>query len=62
MQRNIYLQGELAERFGRKFVVNTENYSDIMIFKWIIFVLKTQNLLKTKFKSFVKYFIKLINF
>ena len=29
MQRNIYLQGELAERFGRKFVVNTENYSDI---------------------------------
>ena len=29
MQSNIYLQGELAERFGRKFVVNTENYSDI---------------------------------
>ena len=29
MQRNVYLQGELGERFGRKFIVNTENYSDI---------------------------------
>lgn len=29
MQRNIYLQGELGERFGRKFVVNTDDYAEI---------------------------------
>jgi len=29
MQRNVYLQGDLANRFGDKFTVNTDNYSDI---------------------------------
>jgi|TARA_R110002074_G_scaffold47731_3_gene122313 predicted phage tail protein len=29
MQRNVYLQGELAEKFGSKFIVNTNNYADI---------------------------------
>jgi predicted phage tail protein len=29
MQRNVYLQGELGEKFGTKFVVNTEDYADI---------------------------------
>ena len=29
MQRSVYLQGELAERFGNKFTVQTDNYSDI---------------------------------
>tara|TARA_B100000780_G_scaffold231810_1_gene171668 strand:- start:3540 stop:4277 length:738 start_codon:yes stop_codon:yes gene_type:complete len=29
MQHSVYLQGELGERFGSKFVVNTDNYSDI---------------------------------
>lgn len=29
MQRNVYLQGDLATRFGNKFTVNTDNYSDI---------------------------------
>ena len=29
MQRNVYLQGDLASRFGDKFTVNTDNYSDI---------------------------------
>ena len=29
MRRNVYLEGELGERFGRKFVVNTDDYSEI---------------------------------
>jgi predicted phage tail protein len=29
MQRSVYLQGELGERFGHKFIVNTDNYADI---------------------------------
>jgi predicted phage tail protein len=29
MQRNVYLQGELGEKFGTKFVVNTDDYADI---------------------------------
>jgi len=29
MQRSVYLQGELGERFGTKFIVHTDNYSDI---------------------------------
>lgn len=29
MQHSVYLQGELGERFGSKFVVNTNNYADI---------------------------------
>tara|TARA_R110002074_G_scaffold383805_1_gene564176 strand:+ start:1595 stop:2308 length:714 start_codon:yes stop_codon:yes gene_type:complete len=29
MQHNVYLQGELGERFGSKFIVNTNNYADI---------------------------------
>ena len=29
MRRNVYLEGELGERFGRKFVVNTNDYSEI---------------------------------
>jgi len=29
MQHSVYLQGELGERFGSKFVVNTDNYRDI---------------------------------
>lgn len=29
MRRNVYLEGELAEKFGRKFVVNTDDYSEI---------------------------------
>lgn len=29
MKRNVYLEGELGERFGRKFVVNTDDYSEI---------------------------------
>jgi len=29
MQRNVYLQGDLGTRFGNKFTVNTDNYSDI---------------------------------
>jgi predicted phage tail protein len=29
MQRSVYLQGELAERFGSKFIVNTDNYADM---------------------------------
>ena len=27
MQRNVYLQGELAEKFGSKFIVNTNRDS-----------------------------------
>ena len=30
MNRNVYLQGELGEKFGRSFVVQTDNYQDIM--------------------------------
>jgi len=29
MQRSVYLQGELGERFGHKFIVNSDNYADI---------------------------------
>ena len=29
MQRSVYLQGELGEKFGHKFIVNTDNYADI---------------------------------
>ena len=29
MQRSVYLQGELGERFGHKFIVNTDSYADI---------------------------------
>jgi len=29
MQRSVYLQGELGEKFGTKFIVHTDNYSDI---------------------------------
>ena len=29
MQHNVYLQGELGERFGEKFVVHTTSYRDI---------------------------------
>ncbi len=29
MRRNVYLEGELGERFGRKFVVNADDYSEI---------------------------------
>ena len=29
MQHSVYLQGELGERFGSKFIVNTNNYADI---------------------------------
>ena len=29
MQRNVYLQGELAEKFGEKFVVQADSYSDV---------------------------------
>jgi predicted phage tail protein len=29
MQRNVYLQGELGDMFGRKFVVATNDYADI---------------------------------
>jgi len=29
MQHSVYLQGELGERFGNKFIVNTNNYADI---------------------------------
>ena len=29
MQRNVYLQGELGDMFGRKFVVTTNDYADI---------------------------------
>ena len=29
MRRNVYLEGELGESFGRKFVVNTDDYSEI---------------------------------
>ena len=29
MRRNVYLEGELGERFGRKFVVDTDDYSEI---------------------------------
>ena len=29
MQHSVYLQGELGEKFGNKFVVNTDNYRDI---------------------------------
>ena len=30
MNRNVYLQGELGEKFGKKFSVNTDNYADII--------------------------------
>jgi len=29
MQHNVYLQGALGEKFGAKFIVNTDNYRDI---------------------------------
>ena len=29
MQHSVYLQGELGEKFGNKFIVNTNNYGDI---------------------------------
>ena len=29
MQRSVYLQGELGEKFGNKFIVSTNNYADI---------------------------------
>ena len=29
MQHSVYLQGELGERFGNKFIVNTNNYADV---------------------------------
>jgi predicted phage tail protein len=29
MQHSVYLQGELGERFGNKFIVSTDNYTDI---------------------------------
>ena len=29
MQRSVYLQGELGESFGHKFIVNSDNYADI---------------------------------
>ena len=29
MQHSVYLQGELGERFGNKFIVNTNNYAEI---------------------------------
>ena len=29
MQHSVYLQGELGEKFGSKFIVNTNNYADI---------------------------------
>lgn len=29
MQHSVYLQGELGERFGSKFIVNTSNYADV---------------------------------
>lgn len=29
MQHSVYLQGELGERFGNKFIVSTDNYADI---------------------------------
>ena len=29
MQRSVYLQGELAEKFGSKFTVHTDNYGEI---------------------------------
>ena len=29
MQRSVYLQGDLGERFGHKFIVNSDNYADI---------------------------------
>ena len=30
MNRSVYLQGELGEKFGKKFSVNTDNYADIV--------------------------------
>jgi len=30
MQHSVYLQGELGERFGNKFIVSTDNYADIL--------------------------------
>ena len=29
MRRNVYLQGELAEKFGKKFTVNADSYAEI---------------------------------
>ena len=29
MQHSVYLQGELGEKFGNKFIVSTDNYADI---------------------------------
>ena len=29
MQHSVYLQGELGERFGNKFIVNTCNYAEV---------------------------------
>jgi predicted phage tail protein len=29
MRRNVYLEGDLGEKFGRKFVVNADDYSEI---------------------------------
>ena len=29
MQHSVYLQGELGEKFGNKFIVNTNNYVEI---------------------------------
>ena len=30
MKRKVFLQGELGEKFGRSFTVQTDNYRDIM--------------------------------
>ena len=30
MRRNVYLQGELGAKFGNKFIVKTDNYSEIL--------------------------------
>ena len=29
MQHSVYLQGDLGEKFGSKFIVNTDNYADV---------------------------------